>query len=189
MASAAMRLRPPDRQMKNNSVSLLAPAASSTSLRRSGNAASMRVSGDVCHSTVRTRFPISERSGNPTNAHSARVRTSISSEAGSSLRRDQTSSTDTSSMWTISIDSTFAPPQTRDRLTIRLDAVRYTQFGQAEETTSGLLDRPSRKIRNTTRNVDETRYEILYKTWRLSPAEPARIPLAQLKQGDRQDRS
>jgi hypothetical protein len=107
MASAAMRLRPPDRQMKNNSASLSAPAAASASPRRSGNAASIRLSGDVCHSTVKTLLSRSERSGRPTNAHSARVRTSMSTAPLSSLRRAHTSSTGTSSMWTTSIDCTF----------------------------------------------------------------------------------
>ena len=136
------------------------PAASSTFLRRSENAASICASGDVCHSTVSTRLPSRSRSGSPTKAHSARVRTSISTDPGSRSRRAQTSSTGTSSMWTAAIDSTFVLHSTP---TAR-NAAYPTRPTHARVANYTLAGRKPRKVRKHRSDMTrEPRDEILKK--------------------------
>jgi hypothetical protein len=165
MASAAMRLRAPDRQMKKSSVSLLAPAASSAWVIRSAKPASILLSGDVCHSTVRTLLPISARSGRPTNAHSALVRTSISAEAVSFSSCAQTSSTGTSSMWTTSIDCTFVLHSRRPGWKYVHSGLLTEQPRRQQNNASTCWTIIQKESRNTLRGDDGARDEILYKTW------------------------
>jgi hypothetical protein len=166
MASAAMRLRAPDRQMKNNSLSLVAPAASSALVIRSEKPASILLSGHVCHSTVRTRLPISLRSGTPTKVHSARVRTSIRTDPASFARCAQTSSTGTSSMWTTSNDCTFVL-HSQTALNKRFRTVCTQNQRRIKRTTSRLTRQVGpERYANTHRSYAETRDAILYKTWR-----------------------
>src|SRR5689334_18727637 len=160
MASAAMRLRAPERQMKNNSESLLAPAASSTFVSRSGKPASILLSGEVCHSTVRTRLPILSKSGSPTKVHSARVRTSIRTEPGSFSRRAQTSSTGTSWMWTASIDCTSSSTRPSRRDCAPRDPFYSNHIGSREQRLD-LLDNCPERYADTPRYDDGTRDEIL----------------------------
>jgi len=161
MASAAMRLRAPDRQMKKSSVSLLAPAASSALVIRSAKPASILLSGHDCHSTVRTLFPIAARSGRPTNVHSALVRTSISAEAASFSSCAQTFSTGTSSMWTTSIDCTFVLHSRRPgwKCTSQRPAYRIGQgVNRITPRLAGRSPRKKREIHSEATMGPGTRY-------------------------------
>ena len=96
MASAARLLRLPERQMKNTVASASIPASCNDAASRSANAGSSRLSGKVCHSAKTGRFDKLLKSGRPTNAHSARVRTSTKTVLGSDFNRPQVSLTETS---------------------------------------------------------------------------------------------
>ena len=93
-----MWLRLPERQMKSNSLPRSAPMGLSASPRRSTKAAFSRSPGNSCHSTSTGRLPIDDKSGRPTYAHSAIVRTSIRIEPGSLFNLAHVSSTETTWM-------------------------------------------------------------------------------------------
>lgn len=75
------------------------------------NSRSIAMSGYRCHSSVSTLRPRAERSGNPTNCHSGRVRTSTKTVSAEDSRTRHASSGEISEMSSADSPITVCPPQ------------------------------------------------------------------------------
>ena len=76
IAAAAALLRTPDRHRKYRDVSRSLPISPRVFAREATNSAFTAMDGKICHSSRRGAWAVADRSGSPTYAHSAVVRTS-----------------------------------------------------------------------------------------------------------------
>src|SRR5271154_4401191 len=124
MAMAAALERAPERHKNRSGVSSLAPALRASSAAMAAKSGLTFISGKDCHSTQCTSRPRAERSGTPTNVHSAVVRTSTSCAFGSFSSRAQASADEMSpaySLVTMFIDPTPSPERTARDAAFRPD--------------------------------------------------------------------